>query len=50
MAAKFVMGDQKTAAEHSDNFSTEDIIGRKTGEGGLGTNQGSCYMFFVPNF
>ena len=41
-ATKFEMGGHKTAAEHSENYSTEDLIGRKTGEGGLGTNQGSC--------
>ena len=42
MATKYVLGGQRTAAEHSENYSTEDFIGRKTGEGGLGTNQGSC--------
>ena len=42
MATKYVLGGQRTAAEHSENYSTEDFIGRKTGEGGIGTNQGSC--------
>ena len=41
-AAKIAMGGPKTAAQSIENNSREDTIGRKLGEGGLGTNQGSC--------
>ena len=41
-ATKNILGGVITAADPREKNSREDIIGRNPGEGGLGTNKGSC--------